>query len=299
MNARRQAIATPARRGLLARNRWLVLRRASQFGILGLFLAGPWFGVWWLKGNLAASTFVDAVGLTDPLVLLQSALAGHKAAAPALIGALTVLALYLVVGGRAYCAWVCPVNIVTDAAFWLRKRLHISAGRQPRRSTRKWILAAALLVSVLTGTIGWELVNPITILQRGLVFGMGLAWVVVAAVFVFDLAVSRRGWCSHVCPVGAFYGAVGKVSLLRVGAVRRQACTDCGDCYRVCPEPQVITPALKPREATASPVIASGDCTRCARCIDVCNDGVFSFGTHFAKLRDATPVRDAASTGVP
>ncbi|MCB2022409.1 MAG: quinol dehydrogenase ferredoxin subunit NapH [Rhizobacter sp.] len=299
MNARRQAQATPAGRGLLARNRWLVLRRASQFGILGLFLAGPWFGVWWLKGNLAASTFVDAVGLTDPLVLLQSALAGHKAAAPALIGALTVLALYLVVGGRAYCAWVCPVNIVTDAAFWLRKRLHISAGRQPRRSTRKWILAAALLVSVLTGTIAWELVNPITILQRGLVFGMGLAWVVVAAVFVFDLAVSRRGWCSHVCPVGAFYGAVGKVSLLRVSAVRRQACTDCGDCYRVCPEPQVITPALKPREATASPVIASGDCTRCARCIDVCNDGVFSFGTHFAKLRDASAVRDATSAGAP
>jgi ferredoxin-type protein NapH len=200
----------------------------------------------------------------------------------ALIGALTVLALYVVVGGRAYCSWVCPINIVTDAAFWLRNRLRINASWQPRKSTRWWILATALTVSVLTGTIAWELVNPITMLQRGLVFGMGLAWVVVAAVFLFDLAVSRRGWCSYICPVGAFYGTIGKLSLVRVSAVRRQACTDCGDCYRVCPEPHVIVPALKPKEASASPVISSGDCTNCGRCIDVCPDDVFRFGTRFA-----------------
>jgi ferredoxin-type protein NapH len=71
---------------------------------------------------------------------------------------------------------------------------------------------------------------------------------------------------------------------VRVSAVKRQACTDCGDCYRVCPEPHVIVPALKPKEASASPVISSGDCTNCGRCIDVCPDDVFRFGTRFAKL---------------
>jgi ferredoxin-type protein NapH len=279
-----QSLGSPRARSLLARNRWLLARRSAQLGMLALFLAGPWFGVWWLKGNLASSTFLDAIGFTDPLVLLQSFVAGHALAAAALIGALTILAVYLVLGGRAYCSWVCPVNIVTDAAFWLRTRLRIGNIWQPRKATRWWILATALAVSALTGTIAWELVNPITMLQRGLVFGMGLAWTVVLAVFLFDLAVSRRGWGSYLCPVGAFYSAVGSISLLRVSAVKRSACTDCGECYRVCPEPHVIVPALKPAQPAASPVIASGDCTNCGRCIDVCPDDVFRFGTRFARL---------------
>jgi ferredoxin-type protein NapH len=52
----------------------------------------------------------------------------------------------------------------------------------------------------------------------------------------------------------------------------------------VCPEPHVIVPALKPADPGASPVIASGDCTNCGRCIDVCPDDVFRFGTRFARL---------------
>jgi ferredoxin-type protein NapH len=52
----------------------------------------------------------------------------------ALIGACIVLLLYLLVGGRTYCSWVCPVNLLTDFAYWLRVRLGsraapISAGR--------------------------------------------------------------------------------------------------------------------------------------------------------------------------
>jgi nitrate reductase cytochrome c-type subunit len=40
----------------------------------------------------------------------------------------------------------------------------------------------------------------------------------VAAVFLFDLLVAPRGWCGHVCPVGAAYALIGSKSLLRVSA---------------------------------------------------------------------------------
>ena len=270
------------RRSLIQRNGWLLARRTVQLAILALFLIGPFLQVWWVKGNLASSTFLDLIGLTDPLVLLQSLVGGHGLASAALIGAATVLAFYLVVGGRVYCSWVCPINLVTDLAFWLRTKLGIQVAWQPRKSTRLWILGTLLVVSALTGTIAWELVNPITLLHRGLVFGMGLAWLVVLAVFLFDLAVSRRGWCSYVCPVGAFYGLLGKAALARVNAGNRAACTDCGDCYRVCPEPHVLVPALKPRSPAASVVVKSGDCTNCGRCLDVCEEDVFRIGTRFA-----------------
>ena len=278
------SLPTPLhQRHFLQRHGWLIARRTVQLSLLALFMAGPWLGIWWVKGNLASSTFLDVIGLTDPLVLLQSFVAGHHLASAAVVGAATVLVLYLVVGGRAYCSWVCPINLVTDWAFWLRTRLGISIAWQPRKATRMWVLGTLLVVSALTGTIAWELVNPITLLHRGLVFGLGLAWLVVLAVFLFDLAVSRRGWCSYVCPVGAFYGLVGSTSLLRVNARNRSACTDCGDCYRVCPEPHVLVPALKPPAPDASIVVRSGDCTNCGRCLDVCGEDVFRFGTRFAK----------------
>jgi len=93
--------------------------------------------------------------------------------------------------------------------------------------------------------------------------------------------VSRRGWCGHLCPMGAFYGLLGHISILRVSAKKRQACNDCMDCFVVCPEPHVITPALRGADTQTGPLILSGDCTNCARCIDVCSKDVFAFDFRF------------------
>ncbi|WP_171235077.1 quinol dehydrogenase ferredoxin subunit NapH [Ruegeria sp. HKCCA6837] len=267
-------------KGWIGAHRYLLLRRVSQLFFLVLFLLGPWFGIWIVKGNLAGSLTLGVLPLTDPFILLQSFVAGHLPEATALIGGLIVLAVYALIGGRVYCSWVCPINPVTDAANWLHRKLDLPKGWQPKRSTRLWVLATVLLVSGLSGVIAWELVNPITMLHRGLVFGMGFVWAMIAAIFIFDVIVSRHGWCGHLCPVGAFYGLIGSKSLLRVSATNRAACDDCMDCYAVCPENQVISPALKGKPGSR-PLILSPDCTNCGRCIDVCAVDVFNFTHRF------------------
>ncbi len=151
-----------------------------------------------------------------------------------------------------------------------------------------------LAVSAIAGTVAWEFVNPVSMLHRGLIYGMGLAWTIVVAVFLFDLFVSRRGWCGHICPVGAFYGLLGAKSLLRVSAQQRDRCDDCMDCYAVCPEPHVITPALKGAERGLGPVILDRDCTNCGRCIDVCPQHVYPFSTRFGSKGEALPPVTAA-----
>ncbi len=267
-------------KGWLGAHRYLLLRRTSQLFFLVLFLLGPWFSIWIVKGTLAGSLTLGVLPLTDPFILLQSFAAGHWPEVTALIGGLIVLVAYALIGGRVFCSWVCPINPVTDAANWLHRKLDLPKGWQPKCGTRLWILATVLLVSVLSGVIAWELINPITMLHRGLVFGMGFVWAMIAAIFVFDVFVSRHGWCGHLCPVGAFYGLIGSKSLLRVSATNRAACDNCMDCYAVCPENQVISPALKGKPGS-TPLILSPDCTNCGRCIDVCAVDVFNFTHRF------------------
>lgn len=281
MSAPRAGQEAVLAKGWFGAHKWLLLRRTSQLGILALFLAGPWLGVWLVKGNLSYSYTLDLLPLTDPYVLLQSVLAGHRPEQLALIGTAIVLAFYLLVGGRTYCSWVCPLNLVTDLADWLRERLGIKGGAHVSRNARLWVLGLTLLMATATGMIVWELVNPVSMLHRGLFFGLGAAWMVVLGVFLFDLFVMNRGWCGHLCPVGAFYGLLGRWSPLRVTAKQRSACNDCNDCFVVCPEPLVIRAPLKNGDRGVGPVILSPQCTNCGRCIDVCSKDVFAFGTRF------------------
>ncbi len=283
-----------AEKGWFFAHKWLILRRCSQLGILLLFLVGPWFGLWIVKGNLNYSLTLSVLPLSDPFLLLQALASGQTPEKLGLIGVIIVVLFYLLVGGRAYCSWVCPVNLVTDFANWLRARLGLKGGAHLSRGTRTWILGMTLVVSALTGTIAWEMVNPVSMLHRGLLFGVGFAWAVILAVFLFDLFVMRHGWCGHLCPVGAFYRLIGKASILRIQLPQRAACNDCMDCFAVCPEQQVIRPALKAING-AAPLILDANCTNCGRCIDVCSKHVFSFG---ARFNVPVPVQSTLSDAV-
>jgi ferredoxin-type protein NapH len=230
-------------RSWFLRHKWLLLRRVSQLGILLLFMLGPLAGIWIIKGSLVSSLTLETVPLTDPYVLLQAMVAGHWPESTALLGAAFVLGFYLLVGGRVYCAWVCPVNIVTDAAHWLRRKLGLKGSGRLSNETRYWLLIAIFIV--------------------------------------FELLMSDHGWCGRLCPMGAFYSLLGLRSLIRVNAAQRQSCDDCMDCFEICPEPQVIRPALKGEAKGQGSVILSPNCTNCGRCIDVCDKEVFRFSTRF------------------
>jgi ferredoxin-type protein NapH len=284
------AVARPGQEAVKAKGWWrahrfLILRRGSQLAVFALFLLGPLAGLWIVKGNLSSSLTLGVLPLTDPFALAQVLATRHLPETSAFTGAAIVVAFYALAGGRVFCSWVCPVNMVTDAAAWLRRRLKISAGKAPRSSLRYWLIPALLIASALTGQAVWEFVNPVSMTQRALIFGGGIAWGASAAVFLFDLLIAPRGWCGHVCPVGASYALIGHGSLLRVSARHASRCNDCADCYAVCPEPQVIVMPLKGKGG-AGAVITDRACTNCGRCIDVCGPDVFAYTHRFDTRKD-------------
>ncbi|MCF7370520.1 quinol dehydrogenase ferredoxin subunit NapH [Vibrio sp. J2-3(2022)] len=252
-------------------HRFLILRRLCQLTIIALFMAGPTLGA--LTGNLSSSMLLDTVPLSDPLIVLQALATGHVPEFNALLGVVIVVVFYAILAPRAFCAWVCPLNIVTDLAAWLRRKLNIKASYRWSPTIRYWLIPVLMLGSALSGAILWTWLDPVAALHRGLVFGMGAGWVLIALVFVLDLLLVEHGWCGHLCPLGATYGVIGRKSLLRVTAVRREDCTKCMDCFYVCPEPEVLRQPLKEGDRR----VMDQNCISCGRCLDVCPEHVFEF----------------------
>ncbi|MCR9931136.1 quinol dehydrogenase ferredoxin subunit NapH [Vibrio antiquarius] len=252
-------------------HRFLILRRLCQLTIIALFMAGPTLGV--LTGNLSSSMLLDTVPLSDPLILLQALATGHVPEFNALLGVVIVVVFYAILAPRAFCAWVCPLNVVTGLAAWLRRKLNIKASYRWSPTIRYWLIPVLMLGSALSGAILWTWLDPVAALHRGLVFGMGAGWVLIALVFVLDLLLVEHGWCGHLCPLGATYGVIGRKSLLRVTAVRREDCTKCMDCFYVCPEPEVLRQPLKEGDRR----VMDQNCISCGRCLDVCPEHVFEF----------------------
>ena len=264
----------------LYKHRFLILRRTSQLVIMFLYIGGNLYGWKVLRGNLSSSKLFDVIPLADPFAVLQMFFAGALVATDALVGAGLILAFYSLIGGRAFCSWVCPMNIVTDLANWLRVKTHIHREEWQLRITRKTrylALVLALILSFMLAMPAFEYVSPISILHRGLIFGMGLGWTMVLAIFLFDLFVIKNGWCGHVCPLGGFYSLVTKPSLVRID-YNRERCTECMECVKICPESQVLHMVGK-----HSSLVKSGECINCGRCVEVCNDNAIYFTLRFKK----------------
>lgn len=254
--------------------RYLIFRRFTQISLLVLYFGANTWGWNILMGNLSGSLLFGLIPLNDPYAMLQMLVAGAIMSIDLLLGAAIITLFYFIVGGRAFCSWVCPINMITDFSAWVRKVFDIdrSQKRQPSsRNIRYWVLALSLIISFFMGTTAFEFVSPISMVHRGLVFGLGFGWAAMLIIFLFDLFILKDGWCGHICPLGGFYSLVGRFSLIRVQH-NAENCTGCMDCKVVCPEKQVLFMIDK----ESLPVL-SGECTNCARCIDVCNDDALNF----------------------
>ncbi len=243
-----------------------------------------------LEGTLSGSRFLG-FHMIDIYTTMQLYVATYELPINMIIGTVTILIFYMLVGGRSYCAWVCPYGILSE----IGEKLHNTLVKKKIIKSRKfdhrvrhlfWIMFLGL--SFTSGYLVFETFNVVGILSRVVAYGWSLALIWVAIVFALEVFYSRRAWCTYICPIGTTYGYIGKVSALRVEW--NDSCDHCMVCHDVCSENQVLEIVKakydKQREekSITKEYITGADCTLCGRCIDVCHNDALDFDFRLKSL---------------
>ncbi|WP_345992221.1 NapH/MauN family ferredoxin-type protein [Sulfurimonas sp. HSL-1716] len=265
--------------------RWIVV-----IAIHLLFFLSFAIDIQTLEGTLNGSRFLG-FHLIDIFTTLEMFFAEHNLHINIIIGVSTITVFYLLVGGRTYCAWVCPYGLLSEIGEKIHDNLvakKIIKNRTFDHRIRHFFWAIFLILSFTSGYLVFETFNVVGILSRAIVYGWSLALIWVVIVFAFEVFFSRRAWCTYICPIGTTYGYIGKASALRVEW--NDNCDHCMVCHDVCFENQVleITKAKYDKQREEKGItreyITGADCTLCGRCIDICHVDALEFGFRLKNL---------------
>jgi ferredoxin-type protein NapH len=236
-----------------------------------------------LEGSLTASRFLG-FHMIDVYATMQVYLATYHMPINMVIGTVTIILIYLLIGGRTYCSWVCPYGLLSEIGEKLNSILvkkKIIKAREFDNRVRHVFWAIFLVLSSVSGYLVFETFNVVGILSRFVAYGWSVALMWVLAVLLVEIFYSRRAWCRYICPIGTTYGYLGVISATRIEW--NDNCDHCMVCHDVCFESQVLelTKAKYAKQIEEKSIkneyISSGDCTLCGRCIDVCHKDALKF----------------------
>ncbi len=187
--------------------------------------------------------------------------------------------------GRFICGFLCPFG-------WLQELLHKIPTK--KLSTKKlkpltYVKYAVLVVMVfllpmlMKGDIGigdpyfckylcpqgvLEGAIPLSIANSGIRAALGslFNWKLGVLITVVVLSVLfYRPFCKWLCPLGAFYALLNRVSLFQM-KVDKDKCVSCGKCARACKMDVDVTKSPNHTE-----------CIRCGMCVKACPTGAVRF----------------------
>ena len=207
--------------------------------------------------------------------------------------------------GRFICGFLCPFG-------WLQELLHKIPTRKlstKRLKPLTYIKYAVLLFMVvllpmlITNDVGMgepffckylcpqgvlEGAIPLAAVNSGIRAALGtlFSWKLAILITVIALSVLfYRPFCKWLCPLGAFYALLNKVSLFGM-RVDKHKCVSCGKCAKACKMDVDVTKTPDHSE-----------CIRCGMCVRACPTKAVSFRYGFGKGKESDcPVKKAKIT---
>ena len=117
-----------AHAGTAKRHKWRNRRWITLIVVNLLFVVSFQFDVQLVEGAMTASRVVG-FHFADLNSALQVSLAFKHMVLNLVIGTVTVLILWWLLGGRTFCSWACPYHLIAEWAEWLHLKL----------AARKWV----------------------------------------------------------------------------------------------------------------------------------------------------------------
>ena len=213
-----------------------------------------------------------------------------------------VLILLGVLLGRFICGFLCPFG-------WFQELLHkIPTKKLSAKKLRylTWIKYAVLLVTVFllpalaVNDVGMgepffckyicpqgvlEGAIPLSVADSGIRSALGalFAWKFGILIVVIVLSiVFYRPFCKWLCPLGAFYALLNKVSMFQM-KVDKSKCVTCGKCAGACKMEVDVTKTPNHTE-----------CIRCGMCIRACPTNAVRFRYGFGNSKDKSSENSVA-----
>jgi len=275
--ARRKRLIAEERAHEEDRHFWRNLRWISIVLFNLLFVLSFRADVQLVEGALTASRFVG-FHMADLNSALQVMLAYKHVLVNLLIGSVTVMFIWWLVGGRSFCSWLCPYHLLAEFAEMLHLKL-VARGwvvdHPLHRSTRTVLYVVFAALAFVTGYTIFEFVSPVGILSRAFTYGPSLALIWVGGLLLIEVFYSRRFWCRYVCPIGLTYGFVGAFSPIKV-TYNLEPCLHEGKCLQVCMVPHALS-MTRIGYSDDVKIDIGADCTRCGMCVDACPTGALTF----------------------
>lgn len=198
--------------------------------------------------------------------------------------------------GRFICGFLCPFG-------WLQELLHkiptkkLSTKKLKSLTYLKYailLLAVVLLPAIVVNDLGMgdpffckyicpqgvlEGAIPLAAVNEGIRSALGPLFnrkLIILIVVVVLSVLFYRPFCKWICPLGAFYALMNKVSLLGI-KVDEHKCVACGKCARVCKMDVDVTKTPNHTE-----------CIRCGKCITSCPTDAIKFNYGFEMPKKIT-----------
>jgi len=197
-------------------------------------------------------------------------------------GTMTLFFLTLVFAlffGRSFCGNICPFGTLFEFFGKLKKKKLIMPAKvdKPLRYLKYVVLFLITFMAWQTATLWFSPYDPFAAfahIWKGteVLNEYFIGFIILIAVLLLSLFYDRF-FCKYLCPAGALYGIITKISPFKV---KRNPCINCGKCTQNCP---------MNIDVANSSTVKSAECIDCGTCINVCPDSKKYIGFNFFNKR--------------
>lgn len=190
------------------------------------------------------------------------------------LGTLVLFVITLVIAilfRRSFCGLICPFGAIQEffakvgQKIFRRRLILPSKIDKPLRYLKYVILIITVLYAWRTAGLWMAPYDPWSAyahLPEGLesVWSESAVGLIILFITIVGSLLYDRFFCKYLCPMGALYGIIGKISPLKV-ARNENSCISCGKCSKVCPMNIDVQNMSE---------VKSAECINCQSCVLSC-----------------------------